>query len=344
MKQSAPKPKIFTPIFRGGLGNNLYQIAIALSLAKNNHGEAIFYNQSESDEKDYRPFGGHRLVKKKGLPTSLQELFPRLKFYPEVKKHTEVKESGQVFSEKEIRSFVPSPKFYSDTILDGYFFAHQYFKNDLASIRKSLRPDVAVENYINEKYGYLLNDQSVSLHFRMGNTQDNFIPDEIPIEWYKRILRRFNRNHHFLVCSDDIPRAERILSPLLNKYDFYFIENEPMYIDLFVMAKCEHHILHNSTLSAWSALLDEKGNSKVYVFDPLFAQMHGENAVMPGWKVPGRRKRLLIEQWKTIKIGIKDHFQRFLNWLKELKRDFMYKVFGTYYTLNHEKEDYNQEK
>ena len=111
-----------------------------------------------------------------------------------------------------------------------------------------------------------------------------------------------------------------------------------MYVDLFVMAKCRHHILHNSTLSAWVAFLsDQKG--KVYYNNPGFEHIHGKDAVAKEW-IDGEpfKKRVLkkIKVWTSFEA---------LRWrIKEIRRDFLHRYFNIYYVLDHEEGIYKEKK
>jgi len=328
-----------TPIFRGGLGNLIYQIATTLSLSRDLCGEAIFYKQVENDEKDYRPFGGHKLISKEGLPNTLFELFPRLNFLPKPMLHNKAKAMAPIFVEKEIRKYEPIPTIKSNTILEGYFFAHNYFSHNLHYIRECLQPAESVTAYINNKYGHLLNNTSVSLHLRLGNDCDNFKIEKIPFKWYQNLIGKFNRNSQFIVCSDNIEKAKILLNPLKGQYNFHFVENEPMYVDLFVMSRCRHHILHSSTLSSWVAYLDGTVKKKVYYHEPFFSSLHGEDAIPEDWKDADPFFKRIEKFWKReYQPTIINAYVSAVNCLRTCKRNFLHRIFGTYYILDHEKE------
>ena len=321
---------IFTPVLTGGLGNLLYQISATLSVAIDRKGKAIFYLQKPQDSKDHRPFGGHELIKKHGLPQNLQELFPKLNFYEKPILASEVRRRGQVFHEMSSLKYFQVPTNAGTTVLEGYFFHLKHYKDNLPQIIEQLKPSSSIENHIGLKYGHLFDGDTVSVHLRLGNTNDNYKVPDIPTKWYQQVFEELPQDLKYIVCSDNQERAKDFMKTW--NRDFYFVENEPMYIDLFIMARCQYNVLHNSTLSAWVGLLNKNPGKKVFYHDRCFSAIHGMGSVPKDWVDPstvyrllGRKTARLIYQLKRPKIM-----------LASVKRDLLFKLSGNYYILNHE--------
>ena len=50
-----------------------------------------------------------------------------------------------------------------------------------------------------------------------------------------------------------------------------FAEDNPDWVDLYVMARCDHNIIVNSTYSWWSAYLNKSPDRRVIYPTPWFA-------------------------------------------------------------------------
>lgn len=114
----------------------------------------------------------------------------------------------------------------------------------------------------------------VSIHIRGGD----YLGDGSPFsgicteEYYKKailFIREKTVNPHFFIFTNDKPFCKSILSTLGIDYNYYsIIEDEPHLIndpgfDLFLMSKCSHNIIANSTYSWWGAYLNENLNKIV---------------------------------------------------------------------------------
>ena len=63
----------------------------------------------------------------------------------------------------------------------------------------------------------------------------------------------------FVVFSDDIKWCkENFIGN-----NFYFVENEKDYIEMYLMSSCNNNIISNSSFSWWSAWINENENKKI---------------------------------------------------------------------------------
>ena len=303
MRASIPESEpIVTPVFRGGLGNNLFQIAAAEYLALRSGGRTRYYRQSADAPREYRPFGGHPLIGARDLPGSLDELFPALDFSAGTSTRKAIRAAvDRVVEEADDYRFrrSPMPQARGQVVIEGYFFDTPVRGRLRQRLKACLTPDDRVSRYISSRYGHLFDRPTVSLHFRAGNPHDDYAVPQNSYQWYKRVLARCPANARVIVCSDDPPAAREFLQSLHGMRNVVYVAGEPMYVDLFLMARCTHHIGHNSTLSAWAAFLSE-GRGRVYAHLDHYTQVHGLRAWSIAWRDsqwPRHLLRALRREW-----------------------------------------------
>ena len=69
--------------------------------------------------------------------------------------------------------------------------------------------------------------------------------------------------------------------------DVLFVTGNPDWVDLYLMARCDHHIIANSTYSWWSAYLNRNPERRVIYPMPWFAGKKRERDMsdffVPDW-------------------------------------------------------------
>lgn len=224
----------------GGLGNMMFQVATAYSLSLDNDDECKF---SLIDGKFSRSvakrFGEHTNA------TCYQDnIFSKIQLINKCPAAT--------YRERDFRySKIPYEK---NLCLEGYFQSEKYFKHN----RKKI---IELFDYnIGDKYDYLFDRETVSIHVRRGDYL-NFlnVHPVCNLEYYKHALERFeDTQYKILVFSDDILWCKNNFNN-----EFVFMEGTPDYVDLFLMSRCDHHIIANSSFSWWGAWLNQNENKKI---------------------------------------------------------------------------------
>jgi hypothetical protein len=121
--------------------------------------------------------------------------------------------------------------------------------------------------------------ESVAIHIRLGdylsNPEAHALHGVCPFEYYYSAIQ-FMRNQlsdpHFYIFSDDIHLAKEKFQ--LSGPDFSDIEGHTgkmSYLDLYIMSKCRHFIIANSTFSWWSAWLGSNHEKIVIAPERWFA-------------------------------------------------------------------------
>ena len=225
----------------GGLGNQLFQSAVVLALAKKHNKIPIFppmTDQRCSRKISYNQSYLHKLQKAHvgNIPLFIEKGF----------------------------SYKPI-QIYENTRLIGYFQSEKYFIEYKEYILDSLcLPDIMV-NVIREKYQNIIQKtNTVSIHVRRGDyvqlQQFHCVQD---IDYYEKALQYFNKNeNYFVIFSDDIDWCKE-LSLFQNLPNKCFIQDVD-YHELYLMSQCKHNIIANSTFSWWGAYMNPN-NEKIVV-------------------------------------------------------------------------------
>jgi len=255
---------------KGGLGNQLFQIAAAKSLALRKGGDLTI---------DMNNVGGPHELSHNRPDFYLNNIFRNVK--------VEAKPSDVIMYDEPHYHFAELPK-WDNVCLHGYFQSEKYFKSHESEIREMFKADSKTEEHLQKKYGEILSSgNTVSLHVRRGDYvgKEEFHP-LVKKSYYDQAVTKYIGST-FLVFSDDISwcRENLIKGP-----NYVFIEGNKDYEDLYLMSKCEHNIIANSSFSWWGAWLNENENKTVVApgnwFGPSSLPSHDlRDLLPPTWKV-----------------------------------------------------------
>ena len=224
-----------TSILRGGLGNYMFQVAAAATLAYKNNDIAKFdFNytkQVHNNVRTYKP-----------------NLFSKLDDTLSVN-------MGNIYNEPS-HGYNAIP--YRDGIvLNGHFQSEKYLDRNL--ILDLFEIDDISQKYIHAKYGSDFTDVT-ALHVRRGDyVQKSDRHPLMDIHYYESALRLIPSTKQVFVFSDDIEWCKRNIV----FENITYIENEPDYIDLWIMSMCNNNIIANSTFSWWAGWLNQHTNKIV---------------------------------------------------------------------------------
>jgi len=244
----------------GGLGNQMFQYAIAKSIAiKNNDKFSLdvsFYPKQTLRKYELNLFNIEEDLQ------NAENIFDKIK-----RKLGFI--SKEYFIEKEIAVFDKEVFDYKDKIiLDGYWQNEKYFKDIKDEIVKDFIPKNSISDEAKEYLRLIKSLMSVSLHIRRGDyVQDNTTNINhgiCGIEYYKEAIKYFENkytNITFFIFSDDIAWCKENFEFIDNKV---FVDNTKSAIDdLELMKNCKYNIIANSTFSWWGAWLNDNKNKVV---------------------------------------------------------------------------------
>ena len=230
-------------LLRGGLGNQMFQIASVYAISKNQEANffATYMNYvNPHSNNDYS-----------------KSIFRKIKWNNN--HYQEFCEPPNLFSFK-----IDIPKFYQDTLMIGYYQNEKYFCNFREQILKLFEIEIDRYLYLTNKYKNL--DNSCFIHFRRGDYANNPHYDIID-DYYEKAFKNFKHiNCCFYILSDDIEYCKKhnsLQEFLINK-EFYYIENEDELNSLYIMSLCKiGGIAANSSFSWWGGYLNQNPEKKV---------------------------------------------------------------------------------
>ena len=262
IKSKTVPEKTVTCFIFGGLANQLFQIMTTVVFARQHGYTPIIYNDMEKS------------------PSMVQDQDTYWdKIFPEVIKlgqgnRCNVKE--QVVYPDPSFTYAPIPHNNKHMKLYGYFTSYKYLDPERNYILSLIDSSSGLTDEVDAAYKEIQqkipagHHPLVSVHIRRGDSLQNETLKKLSIDYYRQSMKHFN-DVLFLVFSDDIPWCKKNLE----HESLFFVENQKAYVDLLLMARCDHHIIANSTFSWWGAYLNKSKEKKVIYPYPWFV---GEKA------------------------------------------------------------------
>jgi hypothetical protein len=252
---------MITSILKGRLGNQLFQIATAYSLAKK-------YNNTCSFDLTKTRLGGFPIE-------------PVLEYENTIYKNIEINPilyyEYSIYYESDATTFNEIPNISPNLLLDGYFQSEKYFINDKDVIRDFLFINENILGNVKERYNDKL-ENSLSIHVRRGDYVNlkMTLPETYYFDSIDYIKRRTEINNVF-IFSDDIEWCKKVFLG----DDFIFIDGNKDYEDLYLMSLCRHNIVSNSSFSWWGSYLN-KNETKIVCAPSWWSPSHFEDIYFDG--------------------------------------------------------------
>jgi hypothetical protein len=261
----------------GGMGNQMFQYAVARTLAiKNNTTVGLDVHDllDRTPRKNFT-FRNYDLdlfnvegsfISQKSLPV-WHRSWGKSFFLNKIRRFI----FGGVGQERGFK-FKPEILAAGDGIyLDGYFQSHKYFESVTDVIRKDFTFKKPFSEYIENLKKEILSTNSVCLHVRRGDYVDNSFHDVVTLEYYSKAINLLSQKINLdkiYVFSDDIKWCRKNISfeyPISFIDEEYSAERSSGHFEL--MRSCKHFIIANSSFSWWAAYLAE--NKEKIVIAPL---------------------------------------------------------------------------
>ena len=251
---------MITPILKGGLGNQLFQISAGLSLANENGGSfGVNYDLPNTR------IQGH-------CPTKYRD-----NLYQNVPTTSDT--PGNTYSEPEF-SYKPIP-YQENLLIDGYFQSEKHFKNNKEQIKQLFKFNDDTKEKIDKALSSI-QTPIIGVHIRRGDYKVyNRVHPPCEKKYYEAAMDLFPKDSTFIMCTDD-------LSSVQEEFDtsnFIVSNSKDELEDLYLLSQCDNVIICNSTFSWWGAYL---GKDKDKIVAP--ARWFGPDG-------PPNYQDIFIEDW-----------------------------------------------
>jgi len=239
-----------TVILKGGLGNQLFQIASTLHYAKKFNFTPLFSSETKiKSSADDTVRGTYWKIFNTQNKLCLAKID---------------KKDYQRYSEKSF-SYKPFKRKYKDIRLNGYYQSPKYVdlvRDEMISFLWSNKNvNILVNKIYKEIVDFYNTEELVSIHIRRGDYNKILdIHPRQPISYYVEAIRQFPENMPVVVFSNDQKWCKEELSKEINN-SLYFIEDED-YVEVLLMSKIKNNIIANSSFSWWSTYINQNLKSK----------------------------------------------------------------------------------
>jgi hypothetical protein len=282
---------------KGGFGNQLFQFATGYYLALVNNTElkldlAFFKQDKYADawrlnmlNVEYLEANNLEIKKIRNCTSSkgiLFKIITKLGFRSKYNKKSHIHDSfGHKPSEKILKA--------TDNIyIDGWCVKRDYFDSIRDELLKIYTPRYKFSNVANQIQDRILKTNSVSIHIRRGDYIGNPVFNNLELDYYMDAINLLNKkikNLTFFVFSNDIDWCKGNIH--IKNIEFVEnITNNSDIEDFFLMSKCKHNIIANSSFSWWAAYLNNNLNKFViaprkWYKDEKFQKSYMRNSFNP---------------------------------------------------------------
>ena len=180
-----------------------------------------------------------------------------------------------------------------DVLLKGLFQSERYFLSESEAIRSALRIKESVIKDVEPLGRHLASNNSVSVHVRRGDylsaeglrvlglqNQDYYLKSA-------RFVEQQVGKIEIYYFTDDVEWVETQLVPVMPGTIISKRANARTIEDFYLMSKCRHHIIANSSFSWWAAWLNNNPDKKVIAPRQWFNEgpKDTQDLIPGGWTV-----------------------------------------------------------
>lgn len=245
----------------GGLGNQLFQYAFGLYLARKNNVPLVLdtswfdqkYKKSTSRTFDLKYFNLSVSF------TNSSSLNFKLFFYNNILlKRISLFKKLKVYHDEDFALLIN--KNVTSAYLDGYWHNCSYLYNIKGLLKEEFKPKLSSFKLTDFSKKIINVKNSVAIHIRRGDYITNGNYEICSTNYFLNAIKKISNeliNPEFFIFSDDLEFAKReIIINLPVHFSVNYNTDISNIEDFFNMTLCKHHIISNSTFSWWASWLN----------------------------------------------------------------------------------------
>jgi hypothetical protein len=227
-------------VLQGGLGNMMFQIAALEDMGRRSGFDTCYPDLDE------------RLHILMDSASHSESAFEYLKIFRNFNWHKNYDKAHYFRKRFSIphRYVMIEPE--DNSVYTGYFQSERYF--DRESTLKLFEPSDMIE-YALSKYDFA---DSCSIHVRRGDYTERYAGTYaiLGTEYYQTARDMVKAKRYYLFSDDHAWCRD-------NFNDEFVFVNEPPQVELFMMSRCTHNIIANSSFSWWGSYLNRNTDKKI---------------------------------------------------------------------------------
>ena len=259
----------------GGIGNQMFQYAFALSLIEKFPNEEIKIDTSHFN--GYGLHNGFEIERVFGLslPVATKEDLKKLTFYSPNYKISRL--YRKLFGYKKTEFKEPSLFTYwgaetyeikNDCYYEGSWQNEQYFKDINENIRKAFSFKIEFDSHNSSLLNKIISSNSVAIHVRRGDyLLEDAYKNICDLPYYRNAINYIKNNIEnpvFYIFSNDAEWCRENILPICGSADVIdWNGGSDSWKDMKLMSLCKHNIIAHSSFSWWSAWLNNNVNKIV---------------------------------------------------------------------------------
>lgn len=152
-------------------------------------------------------------------------------------------------------------------VTGGSFIGDEYIPTCKDELRRSISFKDTDSGYIKDMEEKITGTQSVSVHVRLGDYLNNnsLYGGICTPEYYRKAIETIKArvpDATFFIFSNDVKAASQMLG-IEGAVPVDGNTGDKSYLDMYLMSKCKHNIIANSTFSWWGAWLNDNKDKTV---------------------------------------------------------------------------------
>lgn len=264
---------------QAGLGNQMFQYAVGLSLASKHNTDLVldissYENMHENDTPrsyDLDVFAIRGSIADKDDFAMIKPPEYRRTLQDKIKHRLALGNTVYYYGET-TSSFDPRVLLLkNNTYLSGWWQSEEYFTDIRSLLLKDFSPKNKLPSGTQKLITEASNTNSISVHVRRGDYVTNKFAaahhGTATLDYYNAaalFMKSFMPDARFFVFSDDIGWCKKHLDFGSNTTYVSGNNGKDAYLDMLIMKSCKHNIIANSSFSWWGAWLNEN-NTKIVI-------------------------------------------------------------------------------